>query len=80
MSWNYRVIRGGDPGGVYYAIHEVYYDADGEPNGWCEADALADTRDDLFSVLERMNEAAKKPVLEVREGKLVEVEPAIGGL
>jgi hypothetical protein len=31
-SWNYRVVRTEDPGGVSYAIDEVCDDADGRPH------------------------------------------------
>ena len=33
MTWNYRVVRQIDPNGdEYLAVHEVFYDKDGNPN------------------------------------------------
>jgi len=37
MSWNYRVIRHKDKEWAVLTIHEVYYDADGNPNGVTES-------------------------------------------
>jgi|SRR5579859_2809847 len=34
MSWNYRVIRHREPAGEeWFALHEVFYDEAGNPNG-----------------------------------------------
>ncbi len=79
MSWNYRVIRTEDEGDVCYAIHECYYDKKGDaiPASWTKeaVEVLSDTRVGLFWVLATMTEAVARPVLEVRDGELVEVEP-----
>lgn len=37
MSWNHRILRHEDG---TYQLHEVYYDADGEPNAWVPAPSV----------------------------------------
>ena len=39
MNWNYRVLKTTDSTGAeIWAVHEVYYDAEGEPRSWtCDA-------------------------------------------
>lgn len=79
MSWNYRVIRTEDTTGVCYSLHECHYANKGDtiPTSWTEAsaDPSAETRTGLFWVLATMTEAVAQPVLEGRDGRLVEVEP-----
>lgn len=79
MSWNHRVIRGEDEGGAYYRIHECHYDKKGDtiPTSWTEepVHVQAETRSGLFWVLAVMTEAVARPVLEIRDGKLLEIEP-----
>lgn len=79
MSWNHRVIRHEDEGGVTYAIHECHYDKKGDtiPTSWTEnaVAVSADTRVGLLWVLAMMTEAVAQPVLEASASKLVEVEP-----
>ena len=79
MSWNHRVIRTEQNGEVCYAIHECHYDKKGDtiPTSWTTepVNVLSDTRVGLFWVLAVMTEGVAQPVLEVRDGKLVEVEP-----
>ena len=29
MSWNYRIMKHGEKDGVWYGVHEVFYDDDG---------------------------------------------------
>lgn len=77
MSWNYRVIRKTAPEGEYcYRIHEVYYNNQGDAEGWSVEPYYpdGDTLSDLVWSLDAMKKAAIKPILEVFEGKLVEVE------
>jgi hypothetical protein len=78
MSWNYRMIRSEDGGGVCYAIHEVHYDKANKPNGWSEepASPVSDERSGMLEVLAKMAEAIAQPTLEAQDGKLVEVEPS----
>lgn len=79
MSLNHRVIRSKDAAGVCYAIHECHYDKKGDtiPTSWTAepASMLSETRTGLFWVMSVMAEGIGQPVLEVRDGKLVEVEP-----
>jgi hypothetical protein len=79
MGWNHRVIRHEDESGVSYAIHECYYTNKGDtiPTSWTEdaIEVMADTRPGLFWVLAKMTEAVAQPVLQIRDGKLVEIEP-----
>ena len=73
-TWNYRVIEfitpspEGMPEGSWRAIHEVYYDENGRPNGYAESSAVIGWHTDEgdsapFTILERMREALAKPVL-----------------
>ena len=68
MSWNYRVIRHIATGaaGDWFAIHEVYYDADGMPRAVSEKpiSPQGDTCEELLSDLQMMQEAAEKPTLD----------------
>lgn len=79
MSWSYRVIRTENWEGAIYALHECHYDKKGDtiPTSWSEesTDVSSETRTGLFWVLAVMTEAVAQPVLEIRDGKLVEVEP-----
>lgn len=79
MGWNHRVIRSEDAAGVSYAIHECYYDKKGDtiPTSWTEdaTDVSSETRVGLFWVLALMTEAVAQPVLEVKDAKLIEIEP-----
>ena len=36
MKWNYRVLAHKQFDEVYFYIHEVYYDEEGNPNGYIE--------------------------------------------
>lgn len=75
MSWNYRVIvftthpdNGEALDTHYYGIHEVYYDAKGNPNAYAidPAPVFWDADDDPntpHSILDRMRDALSKPVL-----------------
>lgn len=72
MNWNYRVLEFAEPetGEPWQAIHEVYYDDDGQPNGYAEDAAIVMSEEDgdgepmgLAWVLQKMSEALQKPVL-----------------
>jgi len=74
MTWNHRVIKYetrnlfGDPD-FGYAIHEVFYDNDGNVRGMT-ADAIkpwGDTKEELRAELERMLAALDKPDLDLDE-------------
>ena len=64
MSWNYRVVQRVSMGETYYVVEETYYDDDGQPNGFCEAnphspESVDDLKDDVMHMLEAFN----KPML-----------------
>ena len=70
MTWNHRVIRRKyDTGEVYYAIHEVYYDESGKPNGVTAlpVGVFEDSIDDLAITIDRLRECLSKPVLDYDE-------------
>lgn len=72
MAWNYRILDHGD----HFALHEVYYDAAGTPNGWTERpiEFVCDTDDGPQGVIGSLEmalaDARKHPVLKVKRGKL----------
>lgn len=65
--WNYRVVRHVNYGEVTFAIHEVYYDENNNPNS-CSKDPVYalghDTAEDLVADLQRMLDACRKPTLD----------------
>jgi len=74
MGWNHRVVHRQDitPSGRTedtYFITEVYYDDSGNPDGLIDDGVViqSETVQGLEWVLDRMQEALKKPVLE-RDG------------
>lgn len=74
MTWNHRVMRhesgpiGFCDDGCWYGIHEVYYDEQGNVDGYTK-DALVtgDNIEDLKWALQKMLECLEKPVLEYEE-------------
>jgi len=74
MSWNYRVIRHEEPdGSTALAIHEVYYDLDGEtPIKYGENPAViigegAGKIDGLKWQLDMMRDALESPILDEKD-------------
>ena len=68
MSWNYRVVKkrhGPDETDVGYAIHEVYYDSDGNPTSCTvrEMEPWGETLEELESDMKMFTVALQKPVL-----------------
>lgn len=65
MTWNYRIIKRTFDTGDLYAIHEVYYDADGNPFGHTVEPALpqGDTLDELRADFDNYRKAFDAPVL-----------------
>jgi len=71
--WNHRVVRhtdktiidGVEETETWHAIHEVYYDDDGHPNGYTENEVgpIGETLLDLSRDIQRFAEALSKPVL-----------------
>jgi len=74
MPWNHRVIRHqtrnlfGDPD-VGFAIHEVYYDNDGNIKSMTSDSVKpwGDTKDELRLELLRMLDALNKPDIDLAE-------------
>ena len=74
MSWNYRVIKRVYKGEPSFQIHEVYYNDEGDRDGW-SADPMApcgQTAKELTEDLMLMRMALKKPVLVEDGDKLQE--------
>lgn len=78
MSWNYRIVKTNfDNGVTTYGIHEAhYYKAEDEvPHSittepvTCYSDSVGGLRQEL----ERFKLALDKPVLELKDGKVLEV-------
>ena len=60
---------------VYYQLHEVYYDNNEVPFMWSENPITfyADNQEDMLQLFARAVEASKKPVLQIVNEKLVEL-------
>lgn len=57
MTWNYRLVRKVAPeceGGVWYDLHEVFYDDNGSPHGMTEKpiDFGGETQEEVIQALE----------------------------
>jgi len=65
MTWNHRVMKHHDCGEDWYGIHEVFYDENGEVDGWAEsADVTGESLNDLRTALDWMLDCLDKPVLD----------------
>lgn len=67
MSWNCRIVKQQDEHGYTFGLHEVYYNADGEP--WTMTlDAIRlhgfEEVEDLREALKTMLQDAEAPVFE----------------
>ena len=77
MTWNKRIIRRDHPMGVTFSIHEVFYDNEGEIDGWTaepvglDGNDLDDLKLDFFLTAN----AFLKPVLVEVGDTLVEYKP-----
>jgi hypothetical protein len=62
MSWNYRVVMNAEG---EYAIHEVFYNMEGEIKGATAQPVYprGDSYDDLAAELERYSRALEAPIL-----------------
>lgn len=74
MTWDYRVIEFVDPSSMepWRAIHEVFYDENGKPNGYAEnpAGIVWDTDvgdGEPTRIIERLAMALRFPVLVERD-------------
>lgn len=67
MSWHYRVLRHSDG---HLALHEVYCDADGRPNGYTERPIgfVANEEEGLSGIVQALEMALKdareRPILD----------------
>jgi hypothetical protein len=66
MTWNYRVLRTIINGEETFAIHEVYYDKNGNPDSCTKraSEPFGENLKELRSDMDRMLEAFSQPVLE----------------
>ena len=81
MTWNYRIIYHSPETVIevgWYALHEVYYDRKGKPDGWTK-DAITFVSDEeegpdgvRKSLAMALADAVRLPVLMIHDGKLVE--------
>lgn len=65
MGWNHRILAHEHKGEVYFEIHEVFYNNNGEPDGYTEK-GVSVGGEDLESItwtLEKMFECRDKPIL-----------------
>lgn len=74
MSWNYRVIKHETLTEDFYAVHEVYYEKEGLPKVSWTTDPKGpsgDNQQDFVHGLRLFLAAFAKPILVVKEGKIV---------
>jgi hypothetical protein len=74
MSWNYRLMRFPVPAehsetGYWHAVHEVYYNENGEPHGHTErkVGVGGDTPEEVRQAYELMGQSFSKPILHYSE-------------
>lgn len=78
-SWNYRIIKTIRDKEPFYRIHEVYYDDNGEIEGWTEEPVLpyGETVEELREDIHYFLQAFQQPILALKEEnekeKLVEI-------
>ena len=65
MSWNHRILAHKEKGEIFFQIHEVYYDTNGNPDGYTTNPVLigSETVKGITWVLHKMLECRKKPIL-----------------
>lgn len=78
--WNYRVIKRISCGEEVYGVHEVFYNSKGRIELWTEGsvDVVGCSIADVKAQYDSMAEAFTKPVLVVKNKKLVEIEQGKG--
>lgn len=69
MSWNYRVFKHVYKDEEYFQVHEVFYDDQGNIQGWSaeEVAALGSNPTELRSDLGMMLQALDRPILDAKE-------------
>lgn len=69
MSWNYRVVKH-DCEEDYYEIMEVYYDDEGNINGYADTGCpYGESLQGVKECLKRMHSALTKSVLQLKDIK-----------
>ena len=67
MTWNHRVIcHNENPKEPWYAIHEVFYDDDGNPES-CTKEPIQIIQEDVGAIkweVDKIRKALEKPVLD----------------
>ena len=65
MSWNHRILAHKDGEGMYFQIHEVYYDKDGNADSYTAngVSVGAESLEGINWVLDKMKECTNKPIL-----------------
>jgi hypothetical protein len=68
-SWDYRVVEHGAEGvGTWYELAEVYYNDDGEIDGWCGVSGpYGDDVADLTEDVNAMAFAVRRPILQIED-------------
>lgn len=71
MKWNHRLVDMTDEnnGEQLYAIREVHYDDDGKPMGHGEPFMCGESMDEIYELLDRLEEAVKHPALKPEDFK-----------
>ena len=65
--WNYRLMkRENDKGEVFYGVHEVYYDENGDIEGWSEESVtpVGESKDELKKTLTDLVKALDEEILD----------------
>lgn len=70
MSWNYRIVYHDTAKYPYYALHEIYYDDDGEIYLWAEEPELVVAEDEGVDGMKRVLEMMLNDVERSREAIL----------
>jgi hypothetical protein len=67
MSWNYRIIAHPDGDELFYMIHEVHYDKDGNPRSYSKDAATIGGSDCsvINWILSEIKECLDKPIIHV---------------
>ena len=65
MTWNHRVMAHKEGDGIFYQIHEVYYDENGVPESFTETGVAfgGESIDDLEWQIQRIKECLKRPII-----------------
>jgi hypothetical protein len=65
MSWNHRILAHKDGEGMYFQIHEVYYDKDGNADSYTAKGVSVgdESLEGINWVLDKMKECTNKPIL-----------------